>query len=318
MAIQRVDSQSNMKWLGLGLASTSTALSWRILHIKYIKYRFKLRHIAILPWCTEAILLVVKEAMSNPSPLAFDVPQGSVVGPLLFILFTAPLLDVIASHSVEVMAYADDIQLFVTFTPDQRESAVKKLELCIAEVRSWSKSNKLVMNDTKTELIHFSSRFKPANWTPSVKIGDSFIKPSPTCKNLGVVMDSALIMSNQVQNICKAGLQSIRRIGSIRKYLDSKSTETLVHAFVSSRLDCCNSLFLAYQRRTYIRFNECRTPPPVWSTKSQFVITLPLCWSNFTGFLLCKESSLRYSWLHIKLCTTFPKIHHWTHPSLCP
>ena len=141
------------------------------------------------------------------------------------------------------MAYGDDIQLFVTCTrPDQRESAVKKLELCIAEVRSWCKSNKLVMNDAKTELIHFSLLFKTANWTPSVKIGDSFSKPSPTCTHLGFVMDSALVMSNHVQNICKAGLQSIRRIGSIRKYLDSKSTETLVHAIVSLRLNCCNSL----------------------------------------------------------------------------
>ncbi|XP_071963952.1 uncharacterized protein [Antedon mediterranea] len=83
-------------------------------------------------------------------------------------------------------------------------------------------------------------------------------------------MDSTLSMSNQVHNICKAGLHAICKIGSIRKYLDSRSTEILVHAFVTSRLDCCNSLLYGLPAKDISKIQR------VQNTAARLVVQSPI------------------------------------------
>ena len=68
------------------------------------------------------------------------------------------------------------------------------------------------------------------------------ISISGEARNLGVIFDKHLIMSGHVNNLCRTASLAIRNIGRIRKYLDQPSTERLVHAFVSSKLDYCNSV----------------------------------------------------------------------------
>ena len=103
--------------------------------------------------------VVICDVSSDPVLLDCGVPQGSVAGPLAFTLFSAPLQDIIESHGVNSVIYADDTQLFVTFPPKDRLQAIKKIEACIADIRSWCQLNKLVLNDSKTELIYRSSKF---------------------------------------------------------------------------------------------------------------------------------------------------------------
>jgi len=184
----------------------------------------------------------IKDIMSEPVNLQCGVPQGSVAGPLAFIIFSAPLLDIIAAHGISVMVYADDTQLYISFAPGDRDIAVKKLEACIADIRAWCKQNNLALNDSKTELIFIQSRFSKDNCSPSIKIGNAVIRPSQKARNLGVIMDSTISMSHQVNQVCKTAMHAIRKIGQIRQYLDQAATTRLVHAFVTSRLDCCNSL----------------------------------------------------------------------------
>ena len=133
--------------------------------------------------------------------------------------------------------------IFLTFPPKDRLQAIKKIEACIADIRSWCQSNKSALNDSKTELIYCSSKFVESSWEPSIKIGDATILPSARARNLGVIMDSTLSMGDHVNNVCKGALAGIRKIGQIRSYLTEDATAKLVHhAFVTSRLDSCNSL----------------------------------------------------------------------------
>ena len=76
----------------------------------------------------------------------------------------------------------------------------------------------------------------------SVSVGASTISPSSEARNLGVTFDSELRLTQHVNNICRLAALAVYKIGQIRKYLDMKTTERLVHAFVTSRLDYCNSL----------------------------------------------------------------------------
>ena len=194
--------------------------------------------------------VVIENVSSDPISLECGVPQGSVAGPLAFTLFSAPLQDIIESHGIESVIYADDTQLFLTFSPEDRQQAIKKIEACITDIRSWCSINKLVLNDKKTELIYCSSKFgKLSSWEPSIKIGDAVIRPSPSARNLGVIMDSPLSMRAHVNNVCKGALFGIRKIGQIRSYLTEDATVKLVHAFVTSRLDSCNSLLYGLSDR---------------------------------------------------------------------
>lgn len=73
-------------------------------------------------------------------------------------------------------------------------------------------------------------------------VGDTNIAASAEARNLGVSIDHQLTMKTQIKNICRSSMAAIRKIGQIRMYLDTKTTKKLVHAFVISRLDSCNSL----------------------------------------------------------------------------
>jgi len=181
--------------------------------------------------------------VSKAKPLEFGVPQGSILGPVLFSLYVTPLEDIISSHGCSSMIYADDTQIYITCN---RDSSLATLENCVSDLRSWMSSNFLALNDAKTEVIYFSSKFKNVNnaASVSVKIGDYNIVPSGVVRNLGVMFNADACMSTQVSQICKTASYSLYRLSKIRKYVNQETAEKLVHAFISSHLDYCNSLLV--------------------------------------------------------------------------
>ena len=79
------------------------------------------------------------------------------MGPLAFTFYIAPLSNIITAHNIKFMICADNIQLYIDFEPSDRQSAIERLELCIADIKSWAIANKLKFNDSKTEIIQFTS-----------------------------------------------------------------------------------------------------------------------------------------------------------------
>ena len=165
------------------------------------------------------------------------------MGPLSFLMYTSPLEDIIKSHGVDSMIYADDTQIYAFKSrKDGHNFVLSKLEACIRDIRSWSTANEMKLNDEKTEIIHITSRFRSATSISSLHIGNSLVEPATSARNLGVVFDQNLNRNLHVNNICRAASHALYKIGKIRNHLDMKTTEMLVHAFVSSRIDSCNSL----------------------------------------------------------------------------
>ena len=94
---------------------------------------------------------------SDPAPIFFGVPQGSVVGPVLFVLCTALLSTGIEKHSVLHHLYADDSQLQKSAPPHQIPDLFLSMQKCTDNIKSWMTLNKLKLNDDKTEAMIVSS-----------------------------------------------------------------------------------------------------------------------------------------------------------------
>ena len=88
---------------------------------------------------------------------AEGVPQGSVIGPLSFTLYSSPLENIIDAHGIGKMIYADDTQIYVILNDKDKAASISKLELCIKDIKSWSISNHLKLNEEKTKVLHISS-----------------------------------------------------------------------------------------------------------------------------------------------------------------
>ena len=106
-------------------------------------------------------------------------------------------------------------------------------------------------------MLHFTSKFAPSTLNPVVlNIDGVNIQAVNKARNLGVIMDKHLLMSDHITKTCQSAVMAIRKIGQVRQYLDRKSIEILVHSLILSHVDNCNVLFYGLPKKELNRIQR--------------------------------------------------------------
>ena len=219
-AFDTVDHKILLSHLQSSFGIRATALAW------LSSYLFDRRQHIIYDGC-----------QSEDFKLRFGLQQGSCLGPLLFTIYSSQLFHVILNYLPDVHTYADDMQLYLAFSPNNtsQSQAIASMEKCIDQLRTWMLIDKLKINDDKTEFMIIGTKQQLE------KISSQNLTVT-TAKSLGTWLDNHLTPQENINKTYRTAYLHIHNIRHIRKYLTKDVTEKLVHAFVIGRIDYCNSI----------------------------------------------------------------------------
>ena len=165
----------------------------------------------------------IKQEYSTNSMLSCGVPQGRRLGPVLFLLYVSQLFQIINKHLPSSHGYADDKQLYLSFSPDSpvaEDQAIQIISNCIDEFRAWLVSRKLMFNDTKTEFLIIGTRQQLAQVTiDSIGVGDAEKNLAQNVRNLGFWFDNHMSMKIHVSMVCSKAFRGFYNIRYTRKFL---------------------------------------------------------------------------------------------------
>jgi len=186
-----------------------------------------------------------------------DQPQGSVLGPLLYVLYTAELAKVVARHGLQMHQYVGDIQIYTYTTTDNAAFAVDCFATCLTDVEAWLRASRLRLNPTKTQVMWLGSRQQLAKLDNThVHVLSSCVAVQDMARDLRVDIDSQLSLSAHVAAVCRSGYYQLRQLRQAVRLLSEDASKTLVQVFVSCRLDYCNSLFFGISDRLMNRLQS--------------------------------------------------------------
>ena len=177
--------------------------------------------------------------VSSQIKMTCGVPQGSILGPLLFNLYMLPLGHILKNNKIGYHNYADDTQIYIALSPNDY-SPIDNLRQCIEQINSWMRQNFLQLNKDKTEIIVFGANDKRSK--VSAYLDSLSLQTKNQVRNLGVILDSDLNFNSHINSITKSAYYHLKNIARIRGFMSKQDLEKLIHAFISSRLDYCNGL----------------------------------------------------------------------------
>ena len=187
--------------------------------------------------------MCVNDTLSDECLMKTGVLQGSILGPILFLIYTIELHYVLESLGVSYHCYADDTQIYFTF--ESITEAENKLGVIFNKVDERMQSRPLKLNSDKTEcsLVTANNDMHRNVDFHSVMLGSIPVQISNSVRNFGFVFDTQLNLDEQINNVKRKVIVSLINISRIAKFIDQESKMKLVHGLVFSKIDFCNSLY---------------------------------------------------------------------------
>ena len=173
-------------------------------------------------------------------------PQGSVLGPPLFNINVRSQPKVFQQCEFTTSSFADDSNGRRSFALKFQFQILKHdVVNCMKLIVEWSHDHFMKINPDKTELLLlYPPSLNGEVLIRGILFEDQCIRFSEKVKNVGVYLDKHLNMTKHINSVTSQSYKILKDIGSIRKSLQQDHIERLVHAFISRRLDYCNSLFV--------------------------------------------------------------------------
>ena len=197
--------------------------------------------------------VLIEYQLSESGFLWFGVPQGSILGPLLFILYTKYLSQIAKRHGLEIQLYADDSQLYFGFRPLQDELQTKdltvRIENCLSDIRDWMRTNFMKLNSEKTKIVLLGTKdLLRKSGSFQIDVGDekslSSSDGSKGVKSLGVRIDENLNMRQQIAQVRQSSFYAISNLGRLKNILSVDVRLMLIKQLILSKVDYHNALYV--------------------------------------------------------------------------
>lgn len=242
--LQNIQNSKTSLLIMLDLSAAFDTIDYNLLYLDLINAGVKSQALKLLK--SYLIGRFQKVSMngtvSSPQELHYGVPQGSVLGPILFSLYSSKLTEIIEAHGLDYHVYADDTQIYMPIT--NINTSKSSIKILLNDIKIWMHNRKLQLNESKTEVFLINGPLKnEVGLSESVEFIEN-IKTVDSVRNLGVILDSKLNFNKHFNHIVKTCNFHLRRFSSVIKFLDKDSVKVLMHAFITSRIDYCNSLFV--------------------------------------------------------------------------
>ena len=191
---------------------------------------------------------------TKPRIISHGVTQGSVLAPIMFNIYLAPLLDIFDRYpDINFHTYADDIQIYCNL-PDPSTN-ISILNNFLDEISGLLASNSLSLNTNKTTVLLIKSPTTSIN-IPSIRINNQIIKYSSIAQNLGIIFDQKLSFSQYTTSLSKFINRTLHTIRLIRPSITTKLAQLLVTSLILPRIDYCNSTLHRLPRNSITSFTK--------------------------------------------------------------
>ena len=155
----------------------------------------------------------INDTKSSVRDLTVGVQQGSVLGPILYLLYTAPLAEIVRSHGLDYHFYADDTQLYISFKDCDVDVARLRVANSVADICHWMDVNELKLNHDKTEIILIYSRYHTRPLFSYFSMGNERLTTTANARSL----DDNMLFDVHVSDICRSSFNQLRNLSKIRK-----------------------------------------------------------------------------------------------------
>jgi hypothetical protein len=243
---QLLDNGFNVFVILLDLSAAFDTIDHNLL-LNILYDRFKIRG-TVLKWIESYLQdryfkVSIRNTISNRFPLKVGVPQGSILGPILFNCVMTKLADMLTQADVTFHMYADDTQLWFPFQQENECEIRSEISSVFSAIESFMFKHHLKLNANKTVFLPVSRsnlQFSPLVLKPNLSI-----PPSTSARNLGIMFDSSLSFTTHIAELRRSCFYHLKNIKQLAPFVPSSQHVSLVLSIVISRLDFCSSLFCA-------------------------------------------------------------------------